>query len=244
MQPEFKNFEGIVDALIETQLANDEDYQMQSKSNHLKSAEQIKAQNKQQIREQLRMDEYQHKLGLACKIIAERLPRFIHPQNWAQVLSEFEESLNRSLPPANPVKESQVDPTLIFQNILGISNDTVNFIYQLGKQLINENEYEKAAAIFTFLHFLNPFVSEFWMGAGMSLYYGGLNEEALIDLEIAHLLATDRAAPWVYTALCHLSLNNKNAVREDLKQINKLFQKNKEEKVIWNDVITSIKDQL
>lgn len=75
-----------------------------------------------------------------------------------------------------------------FQSILGLSDDTLLWIYTLGYQLSLEHKYEEALSIFQMLTTLNPLVSDYFIAQGLSERSLQYNTEALYSFAMASIM--------------------------------------------------------
>lgn len=239
----FTNFEKMIDVLIDSQLPSNLKYKELVKKDPLKSAVQLKEQHKEDLKTFLRIEETNRKLHRATELILERLPQMLSEQEWKRTVEEFEASIQTSFP-AHASKRRKFNPDLLFQNIFGISNPTLNHLYHLGKKLIEEAQYANAECLFTLLQFLNPYICEFWIGSSMALFFTEQYELALNGFEIAHLLETDKATPLIYCALCNIKLNKTAIAKECLQQLDRIFKQNNREQQEWGDVYAEINNQL
>src|SRR4051794_20353500 len=65
------------------------------------------------------------------------------------------------------------------QELLGISDVTLNRYYSVAKDLLHEKNWADAKDVFNFLTLLNPFMFQFWIGLGISEIEQGKYLEAL-----------------------------------------------------------------
>lgn len=83
----------------------------------------------------------------------------------------------------------------IIQQVCQISDETLQWIYQMGYQKMQEGDFASAVILFGYVNYLNPKYVENWTSLGYSLMEMGQMEVAMesfhyaIDLDRNHLLA-------------------------------------------------------
>lgn len=93
-----------------------------------------------------------------------------------------------------------------FQEILGYDNERMEKFYQKASDLFYKQEYEKSSEAFTFLTTLNPGVSSYWIGLGMSEQILEEFHGALLAYAMAMMSDISNPLPHYYTAMCYRSL--------------------------------------
>jgi len=97
------------------------------------------------------------------------------------------------------------------QEVLEISDETLDTLYQVARHVYEQQHYEEASGIFCFLSLLNPSYTLFWIGLGNSEYFLGKYSEALLAYSFS--VQTDDTNPFghIYCARCHIALHNNSA---------------------------------
>lgn len=93
-----------------------------------------------------------------------------------------------------------------FQEILGYDNARMEKFYSKAAEFFERQEYEKAAEAFTFLTTLNPAVTSYWLGLGMSEQLIEEYHGALLAYAMAMMSDVVNPMPHYYTAMCYRSL--------------------------------------
>ncbi len=94
------------------------------------------------------------------------------------------------------------------QELFGFSNEATAEFYEVAKGLIEERRYEEAVKAFVFLTTLNPYISEFWSGLGLSKQHLDLNDDALFAFSVAFRLDGRSIFPYVLAAQCCIKAND------------------------------------
>lgn len=227
---------GFVDAYLES----DDFYA--AMATPLKPAEQCKNEHRKQIHDTLSLDDFSKQLNRSVEIIMDRLPRQVTVNEWERIVDEF------SHLEQNYQKNSAVEPIegsiVTNQQLMGISDATLDAIYQLGRTLIDEKAFTDGIAIFHALCFFDPTPPDYWLGLGYCLYHMNDYEEALAIFDMAKTLNPESAAANVYIAFCHLRLSQLDQLQSDLIQIDEIFSHSPEEKTQWGNSVEQIKSKL
>ena len=205
----------------------------------LKPAKQWKSEHRKQILETLSFNDFSKNMDKAVEIIMDRLPKMVSKGEWEQIVDEFshiEQNFQE-----NSAIELQEESFITNQQLMGISDKTLNSIYTLGRTLVEEKSFDQALNIFHALCFFNPWVGEYWLGLGMCLFNMNEYDQALEILNMAQILQPDKAAGFIYSAFCHFKLNQLNLLQEDIKRIEEVFSQSAEEKGQWDKTYEQLK---
>jgi len=120
------------------------------------------------------------------------------------------------------------------QEVLEISQETLETLYQVARHVYEQQHYEEASGLFCLLSLLNPAYTLFWIGLGNSEYVLEKYNEALLAYSFAS--QTDNANPFchIYSARCHIRLNNIAAAKLSLAIAESLSRDPKIQKEIEN----------
>lgn len=208
----------------------------------LKPAKQWKNEHRKQILETLNLNDFSINMDKAVEIIMDRLPKMVPKADWERIVDEFshiEQNFQE-----NSVKEQEDGAIVTNQQLMGISDETLNSIYLLGRTLVEEKSFDNALNVFHALCFFNPWVGEYWLGLGICLFHLNEYDQALEILNMAQILQPDKAAAFIYSAFCHLKLNQSDLVNEDIKQIEEVFSQSAEEKSQWEKISEQLKSKI
>lgn len=211
--------------LINSFLESEEYYTAQSTP--LKSAELRKEEDRQMIEEALRFTTFEKELTTAFEILPNLLLPRIGQDALENLINEFE---NRN---GEESKTTQIR--------WGISQQTMQIVYDLGKELLENNRSDQANPLFTLLHYLNPETPDYLLGKGIALCNLNQFHEAKNVLNITKAMLPTRAAPFIYSALVNVSIGDRFSAEEDLKQAELILGKNKQEKEQWNEFLNFLK---
>lgn len=99
------------------------------------------------------------------------------------------------------------------QEILNISDAVLDKYYDAAHHLLNDKRYEDAACAFTFLCFLTPLYSSFWLGLGIAEQFKGEYEAAIMAYIMAMETSPDDPAPYANLAQCFIALSELKAAQ-------------------------------
>ena len=101
------------------------------------------------------------------------------------------ESITSLLTPSENSEGMTEDKTM--QSILGISNETLLWIYSIGYELSLAKHHEEALCIFQTLTTLNPLVADYFVAEGLAERALHHNKEALNSFAMASLMNPNQA---------------------------------------------------
>lgn len=110
------------------------------------------------------------------------------------------------------------DPSLTYQQKLGISNEVLADYYKVAAQLLEEKNWKDATDAFLFLTFLNPSFYEFWMGIGIAQQSQQKYDKALIAYIMAEAIEPKSPLPSANLFQCHLALGEQERAELDWHQ--------------------------
>jgi len=97
------------------------------------------------------------------------------------------------------------------QDILHISDEALDKYYEVSCKILHDKRYKDAVCAFTFLCFLTPLYSSFWLGLGISEQLQEHYDEAADAYLKAIETSPDDPVPYANLAQCFLALNEKKA---------------------------------
>jgi type III secretion system low calcium response chaperone LcrH/SycD len=105
--------------------------------------------------------EQQRAYGHAIELLSEaKVWPLEHSPNRAEELAEAAARI-AELPPEEARKQTA-------QQIIGFNNEQMEKFYQVAKKWFEQGNYTNSHDLFTFLSSINPWVSAFWIGLGLS----------------------------------------------------------------------------
>ena len=103
-----------------------------------------------------------------------------------------------------------------YQEILGVSEATMEAFYQAAKYLYEHKQYEEASAVFQLLTALNAKEPLFWLALGNSEYFCQRHESALIAYAIAGHIDPFDPTCHLYSCKCYEELQQIDKARNAL----------------------------
>lgn len=100
------------------------------------------------------------------------------------------------------------------QQILELSNETMDKLYQAAYTLNEHKRYADAANAFLFLITLNPYDFNYWISLGIASQMCGQYEAAIDAYEIAAIYQIENPTPYFYMAKCLFSIHDRESALE------------------------------
>jgi len=97
------------------------------------------------------------------------------------------------------------------QQILAISQETMETFYEAAYQLLLHQRYNEAAHAFLFLVTLNSYDARYWTGLGLSSQFCQEYEGALDAYEMAAICDIDDPTPYYHMAKCLFALHDRES---------------------------------
>jgi type III secretion system low calcium response chaperone LcrH/SycD len=128
---------------------------------------------------------------------------------------KIDEAFIKKMNEMNWVDQSIKDANY-FQQVLGVSNEVFEVYYRAAAFLLEAGRFEEARDAFLFLSFLNPFLHNVWMGAGIAQQSLGHYEEACNAYFMAEVIEPHDPYMHANTFQCFIALNDNLAAKESL----------------------------
>jgi type III secretion system low calcium response chaperone LcrH/SycD len=93
-----------------------------------------------------------------------------------------------------------------FKDFADISDEEMEAVYATAFNLVNQNKYDKAEAIFAFLCHLEPYDGRFWLGLGVCRQMLKKYEEATKAYAMAGIHDMENPVPPLRAAECFLAM--------------------------------------
>jgi tetratricopeptide (TPR) repeat protein len=133
------------------------------------------------------------------------------PVEMHRMSQEFREGVRRLIKALSEIpsdKEQEAAP-MAFAEILGLSDETIEFIYQCGNRHYQANEMADAADIFHLLACLDFRRHNVWVAQGAAEQTLGHFEAAIKAYAMAMLANPNAPLPYVHSAECYLALSSR-----------------------------------
>ncbi len=137
--------------------------------------------------------------------------------------SYSEELLIAAIKLENPPTKEVVAELGSWQKALGLNNETLLWIYNLGSRFFNEKHYEEAVSLFSFLTLLNPMIWEHWIALGFAQKELNQDIYALNSLSLASLLNPHDPTSRFQSAKIHLKLSQFDEALLELEELQKII---------------------
>lgn len=216
--------DGLLEDLIESQVENliQEDSYYQLLATPLKSADSIKKEHKRQLIDFFKLTELRKQLETAPDLILNQLPDFTSKEEFDKIKSELDKSGDHFIHYIQNLNENESDKPILFQEIFGLSDETLLKIYELGADFVKNGKFEDANTLFVFLTTMAPHVPSYWIAQGVSLQALLKHEEAIQVFEAAKFLNPDNPAPYFYIIESLLMTKDKEKLDEELSLLRSL----------------------
>lgn len=120
-----------------------------------------------------------------------------------------------------------------FQEFLGISNETLLWIYSIGYRFIEEKKGEEAYAIFHMLVSFNSLISDYWVALGFAQKLVKEEVDALNSFSMASLLNPENPISRYQSAKLYLNMNQLDDALAEIEAL---------EEIIESQNLTQLKD--
>lgn len=138
--------------------------------------------------------------------------------------SELDADLRRLLVDRKQVSELLLKGKTLAE-IAEIEPEEVQAMDQHGRLLLQQEKFEDAYAVFTFLATVSPFVESHWMGLGIAAQHVQAWSEALSAFCVTLMLRPNDPCCWLYAAQCELALGRGQEAWRMLKEAEHLAHK-------------------
>lgn len=213
----------------------------------LVSAQQLRAQHKERIKNYLRDNELKRSIGRGFDLIRQDIIEVLTKEQLEPFFAELGKINPRALDNPSPKVQkllAEKSATLTFQDVFELSNEILKQIYTLGYQYFQRKEYEHAIDIFAIVTTLNPFVTEFWNA--MALCFQAKQEwtKALDTFAIACTLNENDVSSRISRAYCCLSMQQNEEAMEELALAKEIIDKNPALDNEWGEYLKKLKAQV
>ena len=129
-----------------------------------------------------------------------------------------------------------------FQDILGFSEETVDWIYQVGKHCLEKQQYNEGVSVFCFLTMLNNRASDYWLGLGLSQRYAGDEEVAIYSFAMASLLNEEQPVSRYHSAEIYYNLGEIEDAKFELEKLEQIVEKTKDQ--TWEPLMIALRNKI
>ena len=230
----------LLEEIAEQCVEDESAYQLQATA--LKSAAAIRKEKKLQIMDFIENGPVRPHIQRALKFLKSEPASFLTEEQCKDIKNSLDKIEHFAWEKLQEPKDSTKDPDQleIFQEIFGLSNESLINIYRVGFHFYEEQHYEDALDIFMFLFILNPTVADFSYELG--LCYKQLNNltDALGSFILAANLNIEHVGANLGAASCFIDLHDKDQAKKHLDHVRLLGENSPEKIEGWLENINSI----
>ncbi|MBM3198580.1 MAG: hypothetical protein FJZ58_04930 [Chlamydiae bacterium] len=136
----------------------------------------------------------------------------------------------------------QGDLTDSLQARLGLNNETLLWMYQVGHEAFTERRYQESHAVFFLLTILNALVSDYWTAFGMSQRHINREEEALYSFAMASILHPDKPLPRYHAADIYYHLGQIEDAKAELQELTRIVHGLKDPE--WDKTVDTLRSKI
>lgn len=219
----------------------DESY-YQNFATPLKPPSAFRNAHRNQLEEFFKFEELREQLEESQKLILSLMPTFITKDEFLKLKGEIDKSIDHFILVALSMgKDLSPDKPLLFQELFGISDDSMIRIYELGSDLVKKNNYKDGNALFVFLSTMAPHVSSYWISQGVCLQAMDRHEDAVEIFKAAKFLKPSDPMPSSYILESLINLKNSEQAKIELEALKNIVHlMDGEDKKSWEQKINGI----
>lgn len=145
--------------------------------------------------------------GKACLIELERASKTYFEELSASIDS-IQDFVKENLPSKSQSKKADSFTFSSLASHLGISNETMRVIYEIGNEFYTHKKYQEALSIFQVLNHLDYSSHVIWVSLGICFQQIKDYYHAIYAYTMASLTKPSDLQPYLYSCECFLALNN------------------------------------
>lgn len=144
--------------------------------------------------------------------IVDQLLTLVSPKEFELVRMEWRQAVEKIVTIFKVYQDSGVLKDIdgekfdILQELLGISDTTLNLFYKCGCNLYDRRRFQEASDVFFVVAFLNAGRSNPWISMGLAAKQTGNIEEALRSFAMASIADPHSAIPQIYAAESYIEV--------------------------------------
>lgn len=233
----------LLEDLIESQVDNliQEDSYYQMFATPLKPAKAFKQAHRKQLIEFFKLTELREQLEHAPELLLEHLPNFVPKEEFDQIKKELDNSGEHFVRFVESMSDEPSEKPILFQEMFGLSDDTLLHIYDFGADLVKKENYEDALTVFVFLTTMAPHVPSYWIAQGACLQALDRHEEAISVFNAAKFLNSIDPSPSFYMIESHLALKDNTRAKLEVNSLKEIISNlSGDEKNNWEQRIKGI----
>jgi tetratricopeptide (TPR) repeat protein len=175
-----------------------------------------KEKKRHELQEQLSTKPFRNRFSQGLHTVVAQLREYLPRSELEKISEELAQGAEKFLTMIKSPPETAEKPNESLQDLLQISDRTIEQIYQCGVRLAKAQVYQDAADVFFVLSILDHQRHNIWMALGLSEQHLGHMEPALQAYAMA--IITNIEDPWSYlhSAECYQFLGQKADAQECL----------------------------
>lgn len=190
---------------------------------------------KEEFKSSVRLEDLKKHLVQAVSILVTEGSKFLEKPAWENLQNELINSKNTL---SELSFEDNLPETLYTS--LGITEQSLDAIDSIAKELYQLQEYSKAASLNVLLITLNGIEPKYWYNLGMSFQEAENYEKAILAYTCCRILDPENIGACLFCAECYLYQDNKQEAKLELEEGEKLFNK-LTDKTPWDSFINNLK---
>lgn len=132
-------------------------------------------------------------------------------QNWKQGVIKLIAIAEKELPKE---KKEEFPPSL--QSLIGITEETITHIYEVGIRLFGKMDFHKASDVFYLVTMIDYLRHNGWISLGLCEMENGHYEQALEAFGMANVTDIDNPLPYITSAECAIALGKDHDAKQFL----------------------------
>lgn len=191
----------------------------------------IKNRKREELFANLGGGEYWQRIPNGFKLIGDDLRGHLSPQELKAQELELEHAMDK-VESLNQQKCASVDQCInaimdtpeSFQELFGISDQTIEHFYQAGARYYQAGHFKEASDVFYVISFLNPYLFNVWLSLGMAEEQAHHYTKALEAFAMAAIVDMTSVIPLLHSAHCYILLGDHAAAKATLEFASQTLQ--------------------
>lgn len=204
----------------------------------LESGKMKKESMRLKLKEEIKMPELSGLIDSAMRLLYTEGKQFFSIEIYEKLISDFNASGQKLA--ALGVKEL-ADVNL--QTVAGLSNQTMESIFDFGLESYKAEQYANSLALFTLLSLFNPGNADIWLRLGIAAEKSDKIDLALRSYAAALDLDPSNIGARLFSAECYLLRHHYEEAGKELMEAKILMKETKPDQV-WVDFLASLENEI
>jgi len=186
--------------------------------NMLISPELKKARVREELKETLEMKDLSSQIEMAFEEILQTATQDLSSDESSILMKDFMHAalVLDHFDPQTPMEKT-------FQQILEISQLSIESIYKIALMRFDEEHYDKCLALFTLLTLLRPDIADYWFKSAIAAQYAKNEDMALYNYSIAKQIDPELAMAHIFSAECYLRKGMRSEAKGEVAEAKKIL---------------------